>query len=389
MKKQTRLIHAARGQTTHCRPVNPPVVRASTVLYPSIEEMRAVRQRRDAGERLFSYGARGTPTAFALEDALCELEGGERAFLYPTGLAAIAAVLLSFSKPGDHVAVVDTVYPPVRKICDEFLAARGVACGYYAPDTDGLKRVLRSDTKLIYAESPGSNTFEVLDLPAFASVARQANAVLAVDNTWSAGYFHQPLRLGADVSIQALTKYVAGCSDVMLGAAVASASAWQVLRHTSSTLGICASPDDAYTALRGLRSLAARLRQHEGAAGLVIQWLEGRPEVAQILYPAREDHPGHALWKRDFSGSSGLFSVGFKDASPGRIDRLANALTLFGIGASWGGYESLALPFDPGPVRTATRWTGTRPLLRIHVGLEDPDDLIRDLEAALDAVRSD
>lgn len=388
MKKQTRLIHAARDAKSATGPVNPPVVRASTVLYPSVAEMRAVRKRRDAGERIFSYGARGTPTTFALEDALCDLEGGERAFLYPTGLAAIAAVLLSFSRPGDHVAIVDTVYPPVRKICDEYLAVRGVAYSYYAPDVDGLKRVLRPNTTLVYAESPGSNTFEVLDMPAVAGLTRQVNAVLAVDNTWAAGYLHQPLRLGADISIQALTKYVAGCSDVMLGAAVATAPAWQTLHRTSSTLGICVSPDDAYVVLRGLRSLAARLRQHESAAARIVDWLERRDEVAQILYPARKDHPGHNVWKRDFSGSNGLLTVGFREASAPRIDRLVDSLALFGIGASWGGYESLALPFDPAPVRSATTWGGPNPLLRLHVGLEDPDDLIADLDAALRSLQA-
>ena len=207
--------------------------------------------------------------------------------------------------------------------------------------------------------------------------------MLAVDNTWAAGYFHQPLQLGADISIQALTKYVAGCSDEMLGAAVATAPAWQALHRTSATLGVCVSPDDSYTALRGLRSPAARLRQHESATARVIAWLEGREEVAQILYPARAEHPGHTLWKRDFSGGTGLFSVGFREASELDVDRVANTLELFGIGASWGGYESLALPFDPASVRTAAPWRGTRPLLRLHIGLEDPGDLIQDLDAAL------
>lgn len=388
MKKDTRLVHSARGANAAQAPVNPPIVRASTVLYPTVEEMRAVRKRRDAGERIFSYGARGTPTGFALEDALCELEDGARAFLYPTGLAAIAAVLLTFARPGDHVAVVDTVYPPVRKICEDYLAARGVAFSYFAPSVDGLKSVLRPETKLIYGESPGSNTYEILDLAEFAALAWQMGAILAVDNTWAAGYLHQPLRLGAHISIQALTKYVSGGSDLMLGCAVASQDAWQDLQRTSATLGLCVSPDDAYLALRGLRSLGARLKQHEAAALRVVQWLETRPEVAQILYPACAGHPGHEIWKRDFSGSNGLLSVGFRDATVGGIDRFANSLKLFGIGASWGGFESLALPFDPAATRIAAPWSGSRPLLRLHIGLEDPDDLIQDLEAALPALRA-
>jgi cystathionine beta-lyase len=337
------------------------------------------------GERIFSYGARGTPTTFALEDAMCELEGGERAFVYPTGLAAVAGVLLAILEPGDHVAVIDTVYPPVRRLCDTFLAARGIETCYFAPDVEGLEAVMQPNTRVVFAESPGSWTFEVLDLPAIAAVARRHEAVLAVDNTWAAGFLHRPLCLGADISIQAATKYICGHSDVMLGIAVARDPVWTKLLDASTTLGLTASPDDCYLALRGLRSLAARLRQHGDSGLRIAHWLDERSEVAVVRHPALPGNPGHAFWQRDFTGASGLFAFCLRQDLVDRTDRFVNALSLFGIGSSWGGYESLALPIDPAPIRTARPWQGPERIIRLHAGLEDCDDLITDIEQAFNA----
>lgn len=383
MKNQTRLVTGGRDGGRRIGAVNPPIVRTSTVLYPDVTTMRQMRARRDSGERVFSYGARGTPTTFALEDALCDLEGGDRAFVYPTGLAAIAGVMLTFLKPGDHVAVVDTVYPPARHLCDTFLAARGILTTYFAPDAEALRSAMRENTRLVYAESPGSGTFEVLDLPAIAAIARRHGALLAMDNTWSAGLLHQPLKLGADISIQAATKYICGYSDVMLGVVVGRGDVCSELLNTATTLGITASPDDCYSALRGLRSLGARLAQHGDSGLRIALWLEERPEVALVLHPALPGHPGHEFWKRDFTGASGLFAFCLHQQLADQTDKFVNMLKLFGIGSSWGGYESLALPGQCSPIRTARPWKGPPQVIRLHVGLEDCEDLIADIERAL------
>jgi cystathionine beta-lyase len=379
---ETKLVHAglaARGGGP--APVNPPVVRTSTVVYPDLETMRATKRGRETGERHFSYGRRGTPTAFALEDALVELERGHRATLHPSGLAAIAHVFLAFLKPGDHLLVTDAVYAPVRGLCEEFLASRGIAHEYFPGDPQALAARLRPETRMIYTENPGSLTYEIQDLPAIARVAYDHGVLLAVDNTWGAGLLHKPLTLGADLSIQALTKYVVGHSDVMLGAVVANERAWQPLWKAATHLGQCVGPDDAYLALRGLRSMAPRLAMHEAHARAVAEWLLRHPLVADVLYPALPTHPGHALWRRDFTGANGLLTVALRDGvAPGQVDRFVGGLRLFGIGSSWGGFESLVLPVEP-KGRGSTRYAG--PLVRLHIGLEHPDDLVADLDQAL------
>lgn len=382
MDEATRLIGVNRKSYPEARAVNPPVVRTSTVLYPDLATMKDHRQRRDTGERLFTYGARGTPTAFALEDAFCELEQGDRAFLYPSGLFALAALFLAYTEPGDHVAIIDSVYPPVRALAEKHFGKRGVTFSYFRPDTDSFKAALRKNTRLALLESPGSNTFEVIDLPAFSRIAKPLGVRLAVDNTWAAGHYFKPLLHGADVSVQAVTKYVGGYSDLMMGAIVTREELYRPLFELSGTFGICVSPDDCYVALRGMKSLCARLEIHERNALKIAHWLKDQPEVTDVLHPALENSNGHEIWKRDFTGSSGLFSFALADHSNHRSEEFVDRLQLFGIGSSWGGFESLALPVNVKSMRPET-WNGPEKLIRIHVGQEAAGDLIADLSDAL------
>jgi cystathionine beta-lyase len=379
MDDATRMIRAAKVQEGAPHAVNPPVVRASTVLFPDMATMRDYRQRRGTGERLFSYGARGTPSSMALEDALCELEQGDRAFLYPSGLAALGAVFLAYTRPGDHVAIIDTAYPPVRRLAENYFKPRGVDFSFFAPQTEALRDILRPNTRLVLAECPGSNSFDLIDLPAMAALSHAQGALLAVDNTWSAGVFFKPLQHGADISIQAATKYICGHSDVMMGAVVTREACYRPMFDLNSDFGICVSPDDCYTALRGLRTLKSRLEAHERSAVTIARWLDQHENVAAVLHPALESFAGHDLWRRDFTGSSGLFA--FRLAAPltEQHDAFVEALTLFGIGASWGGYESLALPLslcNPAPGDEESF------VIRLHIGLEYVEDLIQDLTNA-------
>ena len=385
MDRMTQLVRSGRDLPTDNRPaaINPPVIKASTVLYSDLEMMQLVRSRRDKGERIFSYGAHGTPTTHFLEDSLCALEGGDRAFVFPTGLSALAAVFLTYTKPGDHVAVIDNAYPPVRRLCDEYFANRGVKVSYFAPNPESLSEVIRSETSLVLAESPGSGTFEIVDLPALAKIAHEHEAILAVDNTWSAGVFLQPLKLGADISVQAATKYLCGASDIMMGTIVCKEACAKHLYDVVTLLGIITSPEDCYDTLRGMRSLYPRLKQHEQTAIELAKWLNCQDAVAMVLHPSLPDHPGHEIWKRDFSGSSGLFAFGFTDEYVAKTPDFINELKLFGIGSSWGGFESLSLPVSPASIRSCGSWDGPNTLVRIHAGLESPGDLIADLQQAL------
>lgn len=377
-REKTRLVHMARehgDEATH--PVNPPVVRASTVLYPDVATLRDMGQRRAKGERLFVYGARGTPSTFALQDALNEVEGGNRTMLFPTGLAAIAHVFLSVLKPGDHALIGETVYGPARSIATDYLAARGIDCEFCSGGAEDYVVRLRDQTKLVYLDNPGSIVFDVVDLPAISQAVSGRGITIAVDNTWGAPGLYRPLLLGADISVVALTKYVGGHSDLMLGSVTARGEVADQLWEDAGLFGQTVSADDAYMGLRGLRTAAARLAMHEAHAGRVMEWLLEQEPVERILNPALESDPGHAVWKRDFHGSNGLFSVVFKPGiSTARVVRFVDALELFGIGASWGGFESLALTYSPGHIHG---WKGGN-LVRLHVGLEDPEDLIGDLK---------
>ncbi|MFM1813509.1 MAG: hypothetical protein RLZ98_204 [Pseudomonadota bacterium] len=377
-RDKTRLVHLARdhgSDATH--PVNPPIVRASTVLYPDIATLRDMGQRRARGERLFVYGARGNPTTFALQDAITEIEGGDRTMLFPTGLAAIAHVFLSLLKPGDHAIFGNSIYGPARSIATEYLAERGIDCEFCPMVVDEVVRRLRDETRLVYLDNPGSIIFDVADIPAIVGAVAGRGIKVAVDNTWGAPGLHKPLALGADVSIVALTKYVAGHSDLMLGSVTARGEIADRLWADAGLLGQTVSADDAYMALRGLRTAAARLAMHEAHTRQVIEWIQQQESVDRVLYPPLESDPGYRIWKRDFSGANGLFSVAFKaHITASQVIRFVDALKLFGIGASWGGYESLILTYTPSKIGG---WKGGG-LVRLHIGLEDPEDLIADLK---------
>lgn len=386
--RRTRLVHGGRPSRAESGPVNTPVVRTSTVLFADVAAMKDIKRRRETGARTLSYGRRGTDTAFALEDALTELEGGHRARLLPSGLAAIALTFLAFARPGEHVLIADSVYEPVRRVCKGFLDPFGIRYTFFAADGSDLETKLQPDTRLIYAECPGSLVFEMIDLRRVAQTARARGIVLAADNTWGSGWTCNPLALGADVSVLAATKYIVGHSDVMLGAVVANQAAWPKLAAMADTLGHVVSPDDAYLALRGLRTIAVRMPQHERNALTLIDWFKRQPEVRTAFFPALPEHPGHALWKRDFSGACGLFSIEFQGVSAAQVERFIDALELFGLGASWGGFESLVMPEDVAAARTVADWSKHGPIVRFHAGLEDADDLIADLEQGMRVMRA-
>lgn len=381
-REKTRLVHASRaGAVGEVGTVNPHVVRCSTVLYRDMATRKAVRARREAGERTFAYGASGTPTAFALEDAINEIEGGERTMLFPTGLAAIGHTFLSLLRPGDHLLLAETVYGPARAIATGFLAQRGIACEFYPGGHAEVARRLRPETRMVYLDNPGSIVFDVQDVPALARLLEGRDTLLAVDNTWGCPGLYRPLALGADVSVVAVTKYVAGHSDLVMGAVSATDRCAERLWRDAALLGQTVSPDDAYQALKGLRTAAARLAMQRAHAGEVIAWLQRQPQVERVLYPALPDDPGHALWKRDFAGANSLFSFVFAPRfGQAHAERFVDALRLFGIGASWGGYESLALTYP-----SVHGWSGGA-LVRLHIGLEDPADLIADLSQAFAAL---
>ena len=359
--------------------VNPPVWRASTILYDDSAALKdGVKSNADGN---WFYGRRGTPTQWALAEALTALDpNAAGTMLYPSGVAAVAGALLSVLKPGDHLLMVDSTYDPTSGLCNKFLARHGITTTYYDPLIGaGIKALITPATRAIFMESPGSLTFEVQDVPAIVAVAKKHGLVTLIDNSWATPLFLPTAAMGIDLSIIACTKYVVGHSDVMIGSVTASAATWDDLRATAQVLGQYVSPDDAYLALRGLRTLEVRLRQHQAAALEIAQWLRTRPEVAHVRHPALPECPGHAFFKRDFSGSTGLFSFTLAQGDP---HKLVDALAHFGIGYSWGGFESLAVPANPALFRSATRWAGGT-VIRLSIGLEDVRDLIDDLGQAI------
>jgi len=375
----TRLTRIGRAAHITGPFVNPPVVHASTVLFESVEAMREHRQR-------YTYGRSGTPTSEALESAVSDIEGAAGAILSPSGLAAATTALLSCLSAGDRLLVVDNVYGPVRRFADNVLSRMGIEAVYF----DGalgaeIETLFTPNTKAVYCEAPGSLTFEMLDLPAIAEVAHRHGATVLFDNTWATPLFFQPLAFGADISINAGTKYLGGHSDLMLGTIAANEATYLRVRDMHRNLGLHVGPDDVFLGMRGLRTMAVRLARHCESALKVATWLEARPEVGRVLYPALPSNPGHALWKRDMTGASGLFGVVFTGWDADRTARFIDGLTLFGIGASWGGFESLAIVARPETARSATIWQAEGPLVRLHIGLEDPDDLIADLDASFAA----
>ncbi len=374
-KPDTRLAHAGREPARQHGFVNTPIYRGSTVLFSTMASLEANAQD-------FTYGRLGTPTVKALEMAIAEIEGGHRTLLTPSGLSAIATALIAFVSAGDEILVADSVYRPNRRFCDNVLKRLGVTTIYYDPLIGaGIERLITEKTRVVFAESPGSQTFEVQDIPAIAAAAHAARPVVILDNTWATPLYFKPFAHGVDVSIQAATKYIVGHADAMLGAITATEEASRAVEKTHDELGLCPGPEDVYLGLRGLRSLGVRLERHQKSGLEIARWLAGRPEVARVLHPALPSDPGHALWKRDFTGASGLFSVVLKPCSQAAVAAMLDGLTLFGMGYSWGGFESLILPFDPSAYRTATAWQADGPALRLHIGLEDVEDLKADLEA--------
>lgn len=361
-------------------PINPPVVRASTVAFPSLRAHRdAVRDRFD----VFYYGRMGTPTTFALEDLVARLEGGGRTVAIASGLGAITTAILSVVATGDQILVTDNVYAPVRACCERFLKLLGIDVVYFDPMAGDILPLVGDRTRAVFLEAPGSLTFEVPDVPALCRQAREAGLTTLMDNTWATPYFFRPREHGVDVSIIAGTKYIVGHSDAMLGLVTVDDSRFQRLNEVANFLGNPPGPDDCALALRGLRTLGVRLRRHEESALKVATWLASRPEVRKVLYPPLPESPGHEHWRRDFDGASGLFSVVLEPAPEAAVEAFADNLRHFRIGASWGGYESLVTRPRPEKSRSATSWDASAPMLRFHIGLENPDDLIADLEDGL------
>jgi cysteine-S-conjugate beta-lyase len=384
-KPDTLLTHAGRRPEDFHGAVNPPAYHASTILHPTVAQLEHSQKHRYDHTH---YGRLGTPTTFAFEEAVTALEGGHRAIAFCSGAAACIGALLAFVKAGDHVLVPDNVYGPVRGFANGFLARFGVAASFYDPLLGaGIADLLQENTRVIYLESPGSLTFEIQDVPAIVAVAKARGIATIFDNTWSSPLFFKPLAFGVDISVIAATKYIVGHSDAMMGIAVCTEASFPPLREAATLLGNAAAPDDCYLALRGLRTAAVRLRRHEAQGLALARWLAARPEVERVLHPALPSCPGHERWRRDFTGASGLFSIVLRrDIAKPAVDAMLDGMELFGMGFSWGGFESLMVPVYPARMRTATQWD-TGPVLRLHAGLEDLDDLLADLAAGFDRLR--
>lgn len=384
MKKDTLLAHVGRDPARYEGMVNTPVFRTSTVIHPNLA---SYEKRPPDAEKVVRYGRYGTPTTFALEEAVAQMEGGFRAAAVPSGLAAMTAALCAFVKSGDHLLVTDSVYGPTRVFCEKQLRRNGVDVEYYDPLIGArIAALMKPATRAVFCEAPGSLTFEMQDIPAIAEAAHAHGAVVLADNTWGTPYFFRSFDHGVDVSLHAATKYISGHSDVMVGVVVANEKCWLPVRKTITEYGYSVSPDDCYMALRGFRTIGVRMRHQMASALRVARWLEERSEVLRVIYPALEGDAGHAIWKRDFEGAASLFAFVLKPAADERVAAFVDALELFGIGSSWGGYESLVTVVHADSIRTATRWNPGGPALRLHIGLEDPEDLIADLERAFSAL---
>jgi cystathionine beta-lyase len=385
MKKDTLLVRAGRDPARHQGMVNTPVFRTSTVIFPDLETYEA----RDGDDyKRVRYGLHGTPTTFAFEEAVARMEGGHAAVALPSGLAALTVALCAYVKHGDHLLLPDSVYSPTRTFCDRELKPNGIEIEYYDPLIGGgIAKRLKDNTRAVLCESPGSLSFEMQDIPAIAGAAHARGIPVLADTTWGTPYFFRSFEKGVDVSIHAATKYIAGHSDVLMGVIVTNEEHWLKVRRTIADYGFGVSPDDCYLALRGFRTIGVRMKQQMASAVKVASWLQSHPKVKKVLYPALEDNPGHAIWKRDFSGAASLFSLVLKPASEKQVAAFINALEIFGIGSSWGGFESLAIVARIDRVRTATKWDPGGPCIRLHIGLEDPDDLIADLERGFAALQ--
>lgn len=381
----TRLSHGGRGLVHQFGAVNPPIMRASTILFENYQAF-VDRKNRDRFKGEFAYGRLGNPVSISLEKLVAELEGAAECITVSSGVAAVTSALLAYVGSGDHLLVADTVYEPTRHFCAGFLKHLGVEAEFYDPLIGaGIERLCRPNTKAIFLESPGSLTFEVQDLPAIAEVAKRRGIVTMIDNTWASPLGLQPLAHGIDISIHAGTKHIVGHSDATLGLVCANGKTAETVRKAVWGLGHCAGSEEAYLGLRGIRTMAVRLERSAASGLLVAQWMQQRAEVARVHFPPLPEDPGHALWKRDFTGSCGLFSISLAQAYPTKaVAAMVEGYRYFGLGASWGGYESLVLPAFPERLRSARPWVGPGPVVRFYIGLEEPADLIADLEEGFD-----
>jgi cystathionine beta-lyase len=387
MKDETKLATLGRDPEGHHGAVNIPVYRASTILQPSLKALADAYSARAQDEQVTTYGRAGTPLTYAFENTVAELEGGYRAMAYPSGAGACSGAILSVVKAGDHILMVDNIYGPTRHFCDTVLKRLGVETQYFKTSIDmaSFKALFRPNTTLVFIESPGSLTFEMLDVPAIAEITHRHGAKLAMDNTWGTPLYFKSFSHGVDLSVHAATKYIVGHSDAMLGIVIANKETWPQLRDTARTIGANAGPDEVYLGLRGIRTMAVRLPRHMESGITVADWLRGREEVTSVRHPALPQDPGHAIWKRDFLGACGLFAFELqKKYSDAAVAEFVDHLELFGIGYSWGGYESLVSVPVIKSVRTAEPWSDHGTLIRLHIGLEDAGDLIADLKAGFD-----
>ncbi len=378
-RPQTTIVHAGSHPEQHMGAMNTPVYRASTIAFPSVEAIQdGIKNKFDS----VFYGRHGTPSTFSLEEAMAAVEGGRRSVAVPSGLAAIVVSLLTYLKSGDHLLMVDSVYEPTRSFCARLESHYGIETTFYDPLIGaGIKDLIQPNTKVVFTESPGSLTFEVQDLPAISKAAHEHGVKVLLDNTWSGGHFFKPFEHGVDVSIQAATKYIVGHADVMMGLiTTASQEDWLNIKTANAAMGYSVGSDDCYLALRGLRTLDVRLQRHQETGLALADYLKERPEVAKVLHPALPNCPGHEIWQRDFTGSSGLFGVVLNDVPQDRVVAMLNGMELFTMGFSWGGFESLMIQTTPARARTSTTWEATGPTLRLHAGQEDSDDLIADLD---------
>jgi cystathionine beta-lyase len=387
MKKDTKLGHAGRNPKANHGIVNPPVYHASTVTFETVAALKAANQKRFD---MVYYGRYGTPTTFAFEEAVAVLEGADRCIAMPSGLAAIAGTLMALLKTGDHLLMTDSAYFPTRMFCDTHLKQNGIETTYYDPLIgSGISESIQDNTRVCFTETPGSISFEVQDVPAIAKAAHERDVLVVTDNTWSSGFYYSAFDKGADISVQAATKYIVGHSDAMLGTISMPERLFEKVKSSVAMLGYAAAPDDCYLGLRGLRTLSTRLARHQETALKLARWLDARPEVDVVLHPALPSCPGHDVWKRDFTGSSGLFGLILKDGySDDAVAALLDGLELYAMGYSWGGFESLIIPGNLSGARTATPWPHKGQVLRIHAGLEDADDLIADLEKGLERLNA-
>ncbi len=389
MKKETEVVVSGGNPAGYAGTVGTPLYQSSTILFPTLEDYHNAERgekfypEQENGHALdYSYGINGTPTTFALQDTLCRLEGGSSCVITPSGLSAITTALLAFLQSGDHLLMIDGAYGPTRRFCFKELRKLGIETDYYSPEIGAdIESLIKENTRVIFLESPCSQTFEIQDVPAITAIAKERNIITILDNSWATPLYFRPLEYGVDISIQACTKYIGGHSDIMLGAIICNEHTTEPVLRCYRNYGITASPHDCWLALRGIKSMAARLEYQQTSTARIVEWLAGRSEVAEILYPSYEKSPYHGLWKQLYSGAASLFSIVLdKDYPRESVANMVDNLELFGIGASWGGYESLILDFNPRHARTATSWDKDATCLRLYIGLENTEDLIADLD---------